>query len=139
MVIDCHVHVSALTPGHGLMSRRLLDSLPFRFMRWRFGMRGDDASMERDLAALLVKTIDGAYDEAGHFDQQRTHLYVTNDYAAQLAAGHEKILFGASVNPYRSDAVKELQRCIEMGAALLKWLPIVQGFNPADERCFPLY
>jgi predicted TIM-barrel fold metal-dependent hydrolase len=153
MVIDCHVHVSALTPGHGSMSKRLLDSLPFRFMRWRFGMRGDDVSMERDLAALLVKTIDGAemldaavvlafdgvYDEAGHFDQQRTHLYVTNDYAAQLAAEHEKILFGASVNPYRSDALAELQRCIEMGAALLKWLPIVQGFNPADERCFPLY
>jgi predicted TIM-barrel fold metal-dependent hydrolase len=22
---------------------------------------------------------------------------------------------------------------------LLKWLPIVQGFNPADKRCFPFY
>ena len=25
------------------------------------------------------------------------------------------------------------------GAVLLKWLPIVQNFNPADERCFPFY
>jgi predicted TIM-barrel fold metal-dependent hydrolase len=135
------------------MSRRLLDSLPFRFMRWRFGIRGDDAAMERDLATLLVRTIDdtemldaavvlafdGVYDDGGHFDASRTHLYVTNDYVAHLAQHHEKILFGASVNPYRSDAIEELQRCISMGAALLKWLPIVQGFNPADERCIPFY
>lgn len=135
------------------MSKRLLDSLPFRFMRWRFGMAGDDAGMERDLAALLVRTIDdtemldatavlafdGVYDEAGHLDEARTHLYVTNDYVVELARRHEKILFGASVNPYRADAIEELERCIANGAALLKWLPIVQGFNPADERCIPFY
>jgi predicted TIM-barrel fold metal-dependent hydrolase len=153
MVIDCHVHVCALTPGRGSMSKRLLDSLPFRFMRWRFGMRGDDAGMERDLAALLVRTIDatemldavvvlafdGVYDASGNLDEARTHLYVTNDYVAELARRHEKVLFGASVNPYRADALEELQRCIAQDAALLKWLPIVQGFNPADDRCIPFY
>jgi len=47
--------------------------------------------------------------------------------------------FGASINPLRKDAIPELERCIAAGAVLLKWLPIVQGFNPADERCIPFY
>jgi predicted TIM-barrel fold metal-dependent hydrolase len=49
------------------------------------------------------------------------------------------MLFGASVHPYRKDALGELERCVAAGAVLLKWLPIVQNFNPADKRCFPLY
>jgi predicted TIM-barrel fold metal-dependent hydrolase len=28
---------------------------------------------------------------------------------------------------------------VAAGAVLLKWLPITQGFNPADERCIPFY
>jgi predicted TIM-barrel fold metal-dependent hydrolase len=49
------------------------------------------------------------------------------------------MLFGASVHPYRKDAVAELQRCAAKGAVLLKWLPIVQNFNPADPTCEPFY
>ena len=33
----------------------------------------------------------------------------------------------------------ELERGLAAGAVLLKWLPIVQNFNPADPRCFPVY
>jgi uncharacterized protein len=35
--------------------------------------------------------------------------------------------------------VAEIERCIAAGAVLLKWLPVVQGFSPADERCIPFY
>src|SRR5262249_17280449 len=28
---------------------------------------------------------------------------------------------------------------VGMGAVLLKWLPIVQDFDPSDPRCFPFY
>ena len=41
MIVDVHVHVSALTPEHGLMSKRLLRSLPFRYMKWRLGLTGE--------------------------------------------------------------------------------------------------
>ncbi len=154
MVIDCHVHVCAFTPEHGKMSQHLLSTLPFRFMRWRLGMRGSDAQTERDLEATMVQTIrdtpqidavvvlafDAVYRDDGRFDDANTHLYVTNDYAIELCRRHPaSMLFGASVHPYRPDALRELERSIAAGAVLLKWLPIVQGFNPADERCFPLY
>lgn len=153
MVIDCHVHTCAVTPGHGSMSERLLKSLPFRFMRWRLGIRGADAQTERDLEtrldslldatpeidAAVILAFDAVHDESGRLDEQNTHLYVTNDYAAELAGRNRKMLFGASVHPYRKDAAAEVERCVKMGAVLLKWLPPTQAFNPADERCLPFY
>src|SRR3954447_20092509 len=153
MVVDCHVHVCACTPGHGKMSDKLLKSLPFRFMQWKLGMSGSSEQTERALERKLIETIDetttldaavvlafdGVFTEDGTFDDPNTHLYVTNDYVIELAARHPKILFGASVHPYRKDAVAELERCVAAGAVLLKWLPIVQDFDPSDARCFPLY
>jgi predicted TIM-barrel fold metal-dependent hydrolase len=153
MVIDCHVHVSAFTPGHGNMSPRVLGSLPFRFMRWRLGLRGSEAATERaiedtlaraldeavEIDAAVVLAFDAVYDRDGILDATNTHLYVSNDYVIALARRHPKMLFGASVHPYRRDAVAELERCVAAGAVLLKWLPITQGINPADRRCFPLY
>jgi predicted TIM-barrel fold metal-dependent hydrolase len=153
MRIDCHVHVSALTPGHGRMSQRILRSLPFRFMRWRLGIKGEDEATERAIETKLVETIqqtgeidaavilafDAVYNRDGRFDTMNTHLHVTNDYAIELCGRYPKMLFGASVHPYRKDAVAEIERCVEAGAVLLKWLPIVQNFNPADDRCMPVY
>src|SRR4051812_31841484 len=153
MILDCHVHVSACTPGHGSMSSRLMNSIPFRFMQWRFGLHGASRQTEVDLENLLVKTIDetrqldaavilafdGVHTREGIFDTHNTHLYVTNDYVIELAKRHKKMLFGASVHPYRPDAIAELERCVAAGAVLLKWLPIVQDFNPADDRCIPFY
>src|SRR4051794_9261446 len=100
MIIDCHVHISACSGGRGIMSARLQNSLPFRFMRWYFGIVGADESTDRQLEDLLVTTIDGSrdvidaavvlafdgvYDDAGRLDVPRTHLYVTNDYVMELA------------------------------------------------------
>src|SRR5437016_10482647 len=153
MIIDCHVHISALTPGHGMMSEKLLDSIAFRFMQRRLNLPGRDVATERALEAKLAEIIDGtekldaavilAFDavhtEEGQIDLSKTHLYVTNDYVIELAARHPKMLFGASVHPYRKDALAEIERCVKAGAVLLKWLPIVQNFNPADSRCIPFY
>ena len=153
MRIDAHVHVCAFTPEHGRTSERLLQTLPFRFMRWRLDIPGADANTERviehrladaldhtpELDAVVVLAFDGVRHEDGSLDVARTHLYVTNDHVIDLCRHHPKMLFGASVHPFRKDAVAELERCIAAGAVLLKWLPIVQGFNPADDRCIPIY
>lgn len=153
MILDCHVHISAFTPPHGTMSRRLSHSIPFRFMRWRLGIEGEDAAADRQLERCLVDRIeetekldaavvlafDAVYDREGRRDDARTHLYVSNDYVIELAKRHRKVLFGASVHPYRQDAVAEIERCVAAGAVLLKWLPIVQDFDPSDERCNPVY
>jgi len=135
------------------MSAKLLDSIPFRFMRWRFGLSGNDAGDENAIRSLLVVTIAGAemlnaavvlafdavHDLDGNLDAARTHLHVTNDYVIELASRHRQILFAASIHPYRKDAVAELERCAAAGAVMVKWLPIVQDFNPAHPKCIPFY
>ena len=152
MVIDCHVHVAATEP-HGRMSARLQGSLPFRFMQWRLGLRGTEAEKERGLAAKLAETIaatprldaavilafDAVYNEFGMLNVRETHLHVTNDYVMELVRANRQMLFGCSVHPYRSDAVRELERCVSGGAVLCKWLPNTQGINPSDPKCFPFY
>jgi len=153
MILDCHVHVSAFDPNHGSMSKEMLKSIPFAFMRWHFGLKGSDAETERQVQKLLVETINGAsaldgavvlafdavHDRDGNIDLPNTHLYVTNDYVIELAARYPKIHFAASIHPYRKDAVAELERCIAAGAVMVKWLPITQRFNPADAKCIPFY
>jgi predicted TIM-barrel fold metal-dependent hydrolase len=154
MIIDCHVHAIAATPGHGGVSDYLLRRWNIRLLRWLMGVRGRDAhTLETQAEARLLETInatsgldavvvlalDAVYDRDGNRDEANTHFYVANDYVAELASRNPKILFGASVHPYRKDAVAELERCVGRGAVLLKWLPVVQNFNPADERCFPFY
>jgi predicted TIM-barrel fold metal-dependent hydrolase len=156
MVIDCHVHVSCLVPEHGRMSDKILKSIPFRFMQSRLGIKpknGDEALAERAITLLLFKLLDetndldaaavlafdAVYTTEGRFDEARTHLYVKNDYVIGLANAHPKVLFGASVHPYRKDAVPELERCIAAGAVLLKWLPLTQDIDPSDPRCIPFY
>lgn len=154
MIIDCHVHAIAATPGHGHVSEYLLRKWNIRFLRWRLGVSArDPQTLEKQAEDRLIETInstagidaavalafDAVYDRDGNRQESRTHLYVANDYVAELAVRKPKVLFGASVHPYRKDAVAELERCIQKGAVLLKWLPVVQDFNPADERCFPMF
>ena len=153
MRIDCHVHISALNPQHGLMSPRILRSIPFRFMQWRLGVAIENPDAEQLLEAKLAQTIaetteldaavvmafDAVYDRDGNLDLANTHLYVKNEYALAVCQRNPKMLFAASVHPYRKDSVAELERCVVAGAVMMKWLPIVQNFNPSDDRCIPFY
>jgi predicted TIM-barrel fold metal-dependent hydrolase len=135
------------------MSPRLINSIPFRFMRWKFGVSGEGDETERTVARILFQlfdetteldaavllAFDAVFDTDGRERADITHLYVTNDYVIELALRHRKILFGASIHPYRRDAINELERCAAAGAVLVKWLPNVQGMDPANPACFPFY
>jgi predicted TIM-barrel fold metal-dependent hydrolase len=153
MVIDCHVHVAACVEGCGSMSDHLVGTVPFRFLRRQLGIGLPSPATHDRLRAQLLATLDQtpeinaavilAFDAVhthdGRIDPRRTHLHVTNDYVMQLAREHPKVLFGASIHPYRTDAIAELERCVAGGAVLLKWLPIAQDIDPADPRCLPFY
>ncbi len=135
------------------MSTRLLKSFPFRFLRWNFSLGEPDETTDAKLESLLVSQLDdcpeldaavvlafdAVYDRQGTRLDADTHLFVENDYVIDLAGRHRKILFGASIHPYRKDAIAELERCVQAGAALVKWLPITQGIDPSDPKCYPFY
>lgn len=156
-VTDCHVHLAALPDGGNgcYISPKMLRSPLFRFLIWKQGLDLEKArqSNQKYVANLLTELrhsrhvgravllgMDGVYDAAGKLDQQGTDFLIANDYVLGLAKAHpEELWAGVSVNPQRSDAVDELQRCAEAGARLVKWLPNAQHFDPGDRRYIPFY
>jgi predicted TIM-barrel fold metal-dependent hydrolase len=150
MLIDVHVHVCALAGG-GHLSEKRISSVTFRFMRRQLGISGPRPTWQDQLERVLAQTISGAldaavvlafdavYDRDGTRRDDLTDMLVENDYVAALSRHFPQMLFGASVHPYRKDAVAELERCINAGAVLVKWLPLTQQMDPADEQCIPLY
>src|SRR5690606_28695608 len=65
--------------------------------------------------------------------------YVSNTYARDLWRRHPlRILFGASIHPYRGcgdkTAVEMLDEVAASGAVLIKWLPLAQNISARDPR-----
>ena len=67
-------------------------------------------------------------------------LYAANSWVAKICKENPNIaLFGASVHPYREDALDELHRVKEEGAVLVKWIPSSQNILPSHEKCRRFY
>ena len=87
----------------------------------------------------VLLAMDQVYDEAGVVRPEKTHLYVPSRFIADLAKNNDRLLFGASVHPYRSDWTDELDSCLENKAVLCKWLPSSQMIDPSHPKCIPFY
>jgi len=155
--IDAHVHLIGVAESNGgFLSSAYRRSLVSRFLRWRLGLGrfADDADADRfyleslagwvrssthvDRAVLLA--LDGRYDRRGRLDRETTSIVVGNDYLFAAVERYPDLFLAApSVNPYRADALDELDRVKARGAVLIKWLPPSQAFDPADPRCAPFY
>ena len=83
--------------------------------------------------------MDGVVDGRGALDLSRTEVYVPNEFVARAAARHTNLLFGASINPYRPDALARLDWAKAHGAKLVKWIPAIMDIDPADEGLTPFY
>jgi hypothetical protein len=154
---DCHVHLAALPEGANgcYISPRMLRSPLFRFLIWKHRLDlADPASANRryvaDLLAELAGSrfvgraillgMDGVYDSRGEPDLGATEFLISNDYVLRIAAAHGEVFgAGVSINPQRRDAVEEVHRCADAGAALVKVLPNSQQFDPGDRRYLPFY
>lgn len=155
--VDMHCHVAGIGAGGSgcFVSPRMRRSFRFGFFLRSFGVtlaevesRGDDIIVERLAARLaesrhvgraVVLALDGAVDAHGEIDRTRTEMYVPNEFVAAAAARHPNLLFGASVNPYRPDALERLAWAKAHDAVLVKWLPSIQHIDPADARLIPFY
>jgi len=76
----------------------------------------------------------------GSVDEADTEFYVPNEHVEALARANADVLVAvASIHPYRTDAVAELERCAAAGTRIVKWLPNAMGMDPADPRCDAFY
>lgn len=156
-LLDMHCHVAGIGAGNSgcFVSKRLRQSWKFKFYLRAFGLslreigRDSDelcaARLAQTLAAsryvnrAIVLALDGAVNAQGQLDLEHTEFYVPNEFVAAVTAQHTNLLFGASINPYRLDALDRLESVATNGARLIKWLPSVQLIDPADERLGPFY
>jgi predicted TIM-barrel fold metal-dependent hydrolase len=90
-----------------------------------------------DFAIVLAQ--DAVYRPDGSRNDAATHFYVSNDYVLGLAKRSPKILPGCSINPIRSDAVRELERCAAAGCRLIKIHTAIQGVDPGRPDFDPFY
>jgi predicted TIM-barrel fold metal-dependent hydrolase len=87
----------------------------------------------------VVLALDAVIDEAGDVDASRTIFAIPNEFVAKEIEHYDHLYFGASVNPYRPDALDRLEWCRHKGAKLVKWLPSIQFIDPSDRRIEPFY
>jgi uncharacterized protein len=87
----------------------------------------------------VVLAMDQTYETDGTLRKDKTHLYVPNRFVAGLAKEDPRILFGASVHPYRRDWEAELDFCLQNRAVLCKWIPSTQLIDPSGDQCLPFY
>jgi predicted TIM-barrel fold metal-dependent hydrolase len=150
--LDLHVHLAALSDPEASVSSRFLRSLPFRYLKRSLGLRGEeaggwssayadalvDAAEHAQLSdRFVLLALDRPYSEAGL--PLAADLFVSNVAAAAICRRSSRFLLGASVHPYRRDALDALDEAAALGAVLVKWLPNVQQFDPGSARCSPFY
>jgi len=151
--IDVHVHIASNDADKGCkVSDELQGLAAWTYMLLFNGIRKRDLEQDFDgtLERKIIGTIDSSelidravllaldwvYDADGSRNEDASHLVVSNEYVAELARRHPKVLFGASVHPNRGPVAgrDELLRVIDGSppAALIKWVPNSQIIDPAD-------
>ena len=155
--VDLHCHTAGIGAGNSgcFVSEDLRHSFKFRFYLKSFGVTESEILREGDAIVLtrlserlaasvhvrqaVVLALDGVVDAEGKLDRAQTEIYVPNEFLAAEVSKHSNLLWGASINPYRPDALERLDWARAHGAVLVKWLPSVQHIDPADPRLIPFY
>ncbi len=156
-VIDLHCHTAGIGAGDSgaLISPALRGNFRFRIYLESFGVteaeleeHGDRLVIQRiservaasqHVDQVVVLALDGVMNEQGELDRDRTEFHVPNEFVAREVAKHTNLLWGASVNPLRRDALERLDWAKTNGAVLVKWIPSIMLIDPADEALRPFY
>jgi predicted TIM-barrel fold metal-dependent hydrolase len=156
-IVDIHCHMAGIGAGGSgcFVSPALRNSWKYHIYLLAFGVTeaelqnsGDGLlirrlserlATSRQVSKAVILAMDGVVDSSGEFDAGRTEIFIPNEFAAAGVRPFPNLLFGASVNPYRRDALERLDRAATDGAVLIKWLPSIQHIDPADRRLIPFY
>lgn len=155
--VDMHVHTAGIGAGGSgcFLSKGMREGYKFDFYLWAFDVTLEEVEQQGDGVVLrklsdkiadsdrvskaVVLALDGVIGNDGSLDRERTQVYVPNEFLARELAAYDNLLFGASINPYRNDALERLEQVKTQGAVLVKWIPGIMDIDPADEALIPFY
>ena len=156
-ILDMHVHIAGLGYGNSgaFVSEELQKGYKFDIYLRAFGLtrekikkQGDQVVIQQvadainsssKVGAAIVLAMDGVINQQGQLDKEKTQVYLPNDYVAEQTAKYPALYFGASINPYRKDALELLEKVKQQNAKLIKWIPNIQHIDPADKQLIPFY
>lgn len=160
-LVDHHVHIAGLgSNGSKAFVNAKMRTWKHPFHRLKFKVYMSSAGVEdehradtqfvhrlADLAGNIsnhgkhrLLAFDKNYRPDGSVNLEKTEFYVPNEYVFKLCEQHPDLFVpNISVNPYRPDAIAELEKWARRGARIVKWLPNAMGIDPSDPRCDPFY
>jgi predicted TIM-barrel fold metal-dependent hydrolase len=160
-LVDHHVHLAGLGVGgtNAFVNPKMLTwRHPFHRLKLKVYMSSagvaDEEKADPQAVARLTRLVASIKDHGKHrllaFDKhyrsdgsvnlEKTEFYVPNEYVFELAERHPELFVpNISVNPYRPDAIAELEKWAGRGARIVKWLPNAMGIDPSDLKCDPFY
>ncbi len=160
-LVDHHVHIAGLGVGgtNAFVNPKMLSwRHPFHRLKLKVYMSSsgvaDEAKADPQAVTRLTRLVANIKDHGKHrllaFDKhygrdgsvnlEKTEFYVPNEYVFELAERHPDLFVpNISVNPYRPDAIAELEKWAGRGARIVKWLPNAMGINPSDPKCDSFY
>ena len=156
-ILDVHCHTAGIGAGGSgcFISESMQSSLRFDIYLDSFGTsvseletRGDALILQKiskqlqeskHVGGAIILALDGVINAQGELDRNRTEIHVPNEFVQTETAKYTNLFWGASVNPKRPDALERLQWAKDHGAKLVKWIPSIMLFDPADESFRPFY
>jgi len=160
-IVDMHIHVSGLGYGDSgcFINDSMRNNIRFPFYLWAMDLTEEELVQQGDRILFkklsnkiahseTVKTgvilamdgyVDSAGEHKGELNRKETQLYVPNDFVVKETALYNNLIFGASINPNRADALQRLQKVKDQGAVLLKWIPSIMNIDPANPDYIPFY
>ena len=160
-LVDHHTHVAGIgtSPTGAFVNPKMRTwGHPFHHLKFKVYLSAagvaDVEHADTELIKRLVNLVrhisnhgkhrllafDKNYSPDGSPNLEKTEFYVPNEYVFALAEQHPDLFVpNISVNPYRPDALAELEKWALRGARVVKWLPNAMGINPADPKCDPFY
>lgn len=160
-LVDHHTHIAGIGTGDSqafVNPKMHTWAHPFHRLKFKVYLSAAavtdatqcDRQMTERLANLVIHipahgkhrllAFDKNYHADGTVNLEKTEFYVPNDYVFALAEAHPELFIpNISVNPYRPDALEELEQWARRGARVVKWLPNAMGIDPSNEQCDPFY
>ncbi len=156
-IVDMHCHIAGIGAGGSgcFVSPRLRHNFRFKIYLRSFGVSenellqdgdglvgdriADSLAQSKYVSRAVLLALDGIVDKDGNLDTNETEVFVPNEFVAGVVARHTNLLFGASINPYRPDALQRLEWAKAHGAVLVKWIPPIMKIDPSDPRIIPFY
>ncbi len=156
-IVDFHVHVAGLgyADSGAFINEEMRQNLRFNFYLMAMGVTLGELEEQGDrvlfkklstsiressvVSSAVILAMDGVIDDGGQLDKALTQVYIPNDYVFKETSQYDNLLFGASINPYRPDAIERLEEVHRQGAVLIKWIPSIMYIDPSDPRIRDFY